>query len=85
MLLSIQHAKRNVLILNGVVILQNIIQALRHKENLTQKELAQVTEISERNIQAIEAGQIDPRTSNSIKIAKALKTTVEALYDSKKD
>ena len=60
---------------------KNNISELRRKNNLTQRELARITNLSERNLQAIEAGKLDPRTSNSIKIARALSTTVEALYE----
>ena len=58
----------------------NRIKQFRNAEKLTQKELAEKTGISERNLQAIEAGLLDPRTSNSMKIANALNTTVGELF-----
>ena len=58
----------------------NNIKQFRNAEKLTQKELAIKTGINERNLQAIEAGVLDPRTSNSMKIANALNTTVGELF-----
>lgn len=52
---------------------------MREQQKLTQKTLALLTGISERQIIKIELGNLDPRTSTSLKIACALNTTVEAL------
>ena len=58
----------------------NKIRLYREKRDLTQKELGEKTNITERNIQRIESGAQDPKTSNSLNIAKALNTTVEKLF-----
>jgi putative transcriptional regulator len=52
---------------------------------LTQKILAEIVGLSERNLQAIESGRLDPRTSNSLKLAKALDSTVEELFPLKSE
>lgn len=58
---------------------KNKVKYFREQKNLTQKELAMKSGISERNIQSIEAGS-DPRTSTSVKIAQILNTAVENLF-----
>lgn len=60
--------------------MKNNIQTIRKTNKLTQKELANRIKISERNLQSIEAGKQDPRTSTVLKIAKALETNVEKLF-----
>jgi putative transcriptional regulator len=64
---------------------ENKIQLSRQKKMLTQKILAEIVGLSERNLQAIESGRLDPRTSNSLKLAKALDSTVEELFPLKSE
>ena len=60
--------------------MKNNIPVYRKAEKLTQKELATKAGLSERNLQEIESGRQDPKTSMSLKIAKTLNKTVEDLF-----
>ena len=56
------------------------VQSRRKELDLTQVQVADMSGISERHYQSIEAGCCDPSTTISINIAKALKSDVETLF-----
>ncbi len=58
------------------------LKQARETAQLTQKEVAQIIGISERQYQYYERGERVPNAVTAVKIAKALKTTVETLYHS---
>lgn len=58
----------------------NRLSILRTKSNLTQLQLAKLTDSSRRTIQNIESGQTIPNVGLALKIAKVLNTTVEDLF-----
>ena len=64
----------------GTVKITNRIRFYREQTKLTQKELAEKTNITERNIQRIESGVQDPKISTVLKITNVLETTVEKLF-----
>lgn len=56
------------------------LKKAREKTQLTQKEVAKIVGISERQYQYYEREERVPNAVTAVKIAKALKTTVEILY-----
>ena len=56
------------------------VKKLRQSLNLTQKQVANLAQMSIRGYQRIEAGERIPRVSTAHKIASALNTTVEELF-----
>ena len=59
----------------------NKLKARREELNLTQKQVADICEMKESQYQGYERGRHEPVASIAIKLAKALKTSVEDLYD----
>ncbi len=60
--------------------INNNLKILREKNGLTQKELAKIAKVSERQVISIENNYSDPRYSTICKLAQALQTTVEELF-----
>lgn len=58
------------------------IKKLRQQVNLTQEQLAHVAGVTDTCYQAYEYGIREPKARTAIRIAKALGTTVENLWDS---
>ena len=58
------------------------IKKLRQQVNLTQEQLAHVAGVTDTCYQAYEYGIREPKARTAIRIAKALGTTVEGLWDS---
>ena len=58
----------------------NKLKARREALNLTQKQVADKCGIKESQYQGYETNRHEPIASTAVKIAKALETTVEALY-----
>lgn len=58
----------------------NNLKLLREAKELTQKELAQISKVSERQIISIENDNANPRYSTVCKLVQALETTVEELF-----
>ncbi|MDO8159145.1 MULTISPECIES: helix-turn-helix domain-containing protein [Bacillus cereus group] len=56
------------------------IRELRKKNNLTQKELGRLSDVSESMICKIEAGERSPSLKHLKKIANNLSTTMDDLY-----
>lgn len=56
------------------------IKSAREKACLTQREVAEAVGISERQYQYYEQYKRIPNAITAVKLAKALKTTVETLY-----
>ena len=57
------------------------IKKLRQQANLTQKQLADVAGVTDTCYQHYEYGDRVPNARTAIRIAKALNTTVEELWD----
>jgi len=72
--------KRHVKLQKGKVVVNTRFRKARIQADLTQSKLAQLAKTTERNVQRIEKGEQDPRTSLSLKFAHILNTTVEALF-----
>lgn len=58
----------------------SVVKKFRLKSNLTQEQIARLTQVSVRNYQKIENGKHLPRVDRAIAMAKALNTTVEELF-----
>lgn len=61
------------------------IAQLRKRADITQSELAELTDTTQQQIAKIEIGNVDPRVSTLAKIARALKCTTKDLFYSKKE
>ena len=60
--------------------LNNRLEELRRKADLTQQELSEKAEVSRKSINAIENGIYVPSTVLALKIANTLKCKVEDLF-----
>lgn len=60
--------------------IKNKIKFYRTKRKLTQKELAEIVNISESHLQNIEYGSAKPNVELALKIADSLNVTVEELF-----
>jgi putative transcriptional regulator len=60
--------------------LQNTLRDERARRNLTQAQLAELVGVSRKTINTVENGIFVPSTTLALKLAKALETTVEALF-----
>jgi len=58
----------------------NNLKSLRETKGLTQKELAKISKVSERQIISIENNNANPRYSTICKLVQALHTKVEELF-----
>lgn len=58
------------------------LQGLRQQTRLSQQELAEIAGVSDTCYQNYEYGDREPKVRTAIRIAKALNTTVEELWDS---
>ena len=63
----------------------NLICSLRESHNLTQKELADILDVSDKAVSKWENGQAIPRMDTLEKMAQTLDTTVEELITASKD
>ncbi|MCI4655821.1 helix-turn-helix transcriptional regulator [Sphingomonas aquatilis] len=60
--------------------LSNSLKAVRTAHGLTQQQLADVVQVSRKTINTVENGVFIPSTVLSLRLAKALKVTVEELF-----
>lgn len=60
--------------------MQNKICEHRNTLMLTQRQLAQILNITYQSLQRYERGVVEPSVSVAIRIARALNTTVEELF-----
>ena len=60
--------------------IDNHLARLREKRGVSAAALAKLTGVSRQTIYAIEAGSYVPNTTLALKLARALETTVEALF-----
>ena len=60
--------------------MENRLKVYRNKQNLTQKQMAAMCNISERQYIRYENSHQEPTVSIAIKMAKTLKVTVEELF-----
>jgi putative transcriptional regulator len=60
--------------------LGNRLKELRSKHGLSQAELAAKVEVSRKTINTVENGVFVPSTTLALRLAKALRTTVEHLF-----
>ena len=60
--------------------LENRLREERTRRNLTQAELAELVGVSRKTINTVENGVFIPSTVLALRLAKALKTTVEKLF-----
>ena len=59
----------------------NNLRKIRQLKNRTQKKVSSDANITERAYQMYEYGDREPKVRTAIRIAKALNTTVEELWD----
>jgi putative transcriptional regulator len=59
----------------------NRVRVARVTSGLTQAELAAATGVSRQTVNALEAGNYAPSVYLALRVARALRTTVEALFD----
>ena len=60
--------------------LTNRLREERARRNLTQAELATMVDVSRKTINTVENGVFIPSTVLALRLARALKTTVEELF-----
>lgn len=60
----------------------NKLKTRREELNLTQKQVADRIGIAQQAYQRYESGEVIPIAYTAVKVAKALETTVENLFDS---
>ena len=60
--------------------LENRLREERARRNLTQAQLAALVGVSRKTINTVENGVFVPSTVLALRLAKALETTVEALF-----
>ena len=60
--------------------LHNTIKVHRAIQNLTQADLAAMAEVTRKSVNAIETGRMVPSVLLALKLARALKVPVEALF-----
>ena len=60
--------------------MKNKVKEIREKNSLTQEQLAQKINVSRQSIISIEKGHYVPTTILALKIATALKVTMEELF-----
>jgi putative transcriptional regulator len=60
--------------------LVNRLREVRARRDLTQAELAEKVDVSRKTINTVENGVFIPSTELALKLARALKTTVEDLF-----
>jgi putative transcriptional regulator len=60
--------------------LNNRLREERARRNLTQAELATMVDVSRKTINTVENGVFIPSTVLALRLARALKTTVEDLF-----
>jgi putative transcriptional regulator len=60
--------------------LENRLREERARRNLTQAQLAELVGVSRKTINTVENGVFVPSTVLALRLAKALETTVEALF-----
>lgn len=65
--------------------MKKTLKNMRQKKGLTQAEIAQLSNISERQYRRIELGEQTPNVDTALLIAKALNKTVEELFSSSND
>jgi putative transcriptional regulator len=65
--------------------LTNRLREERTRRNLTQAELATLVGVSRKTINTVENGVFIPSTVLALRLARALKTTVEALFQLQKE
>ncbi len=61
--------------------LKNHLREERARRNLTQADLASVVGVSRKTINTVENGVFVPSTVLALQLARALKTTVESLFE----
>jgi putative transcriptional regulator len=64
----------------GKLIINNSIQELRNKKNLTQQDLADAVDVTRATIIALEKGSYNPSLELAFRIAKFFKTTIENIF-----
>ena len=63
-----------------VIILTNNLEKMRKERGLTQKELAELLEVSRQTINSIENGRYDPSITLAFKIAKFFHKKIEEIF-----
>ena len=61
--------------------LRNRLREARGEKGLTQGQLAELIGVSRKTINTVENGVFTPSTILALKLARALETTVEALFE----
>lgn len=61
------------------------IKELRARHNLTQDDLAQIVDVRRETIVFLEKGAYNPSLNLAVKVAKALKSSVDEVFEFEKD
>jgi len=61
--------------------MENSIRALRRQQGLSQDDIARITHVSRQTINAVENDKYDPELTLAFRLAQALNTTVDTLFD----
>ncbi|MEO8402414.1 MAG: helix-turn-helix transcriptional regulator [Gammaproteobacteria bacterium] len=64
----------------GKLMIQNSIQELRIKKNLTQQDLAEAVDVTRATIIALEKGSYNPSLELAFRLAKFFKTNIEKIF-----
>lgn len=64
----------------GKLTIQNSIQELRIKKNLTQQDLAEAVDVTRATIIALEKGSYNPSLELAFRLAKFFKTSIEKIF-----
>lgn len=64
----------------GKLTINNSIQELRSKKNLTQQDLADAVDVTRATIIALEKGSYNPSLELAFRIARFFKTTIENIF-----
>ncbi len=61
--------------------MKNSIKVERAKKNITQAQLAEMTQVSRQTINAIELGKYNPSTVLALKMASIFETSVNEIFE----
>lgn len=64
----------------GKLTINNSIQELRSKKNLTQQDLADAVDVTRATIIALEKGSYNPSLELAFRLARFFKTTIENIF-----
>ncbi len=66
--------------IEGKLLIENKIQELRLKKNLTQEELADELEVTRATVNALERGNYNPSLELTFRISRFFKVNIESIF-----